>query len=1055
MEEPIQTAQENVYIILVTILVTRILQRGRRCLEVSRNGTTPTRRTTQNVGVSIATTATTATTTTSARTKQTGRDTGTRRRKTKKVNKRPETTKPLPRLVKRVLDITQKDQFKNVYLSSKGKSLRTILFISTLFVLSLVQAQSMGEKPKHFTIFDSVGQVASGMAYVHVAIPLNLSTFEIQAAILGDYLFKLSRVVDYNSTDRITFMTNIREIAKFGQVKLQRLINRAAHLDAILPYDGDLTQERQNRQRRTPMDTINDDEVIDLDKFMNRQIRSPINISEIVTDQDILKTHNKIGLQFKIDKLKEEADLFFKHAKLNNHHRFKRQSLKAIYYTKDLKSQFKAELLDELHIMRLQAHRINKIRQDIQQDNSLIGDKLIELTKHQWTPDMDRIIGDKGFTMLHSNLRSFQQHMDNYFPENLYKDIGHREVTRTEDETITADNDMTSNDIPPWTYIHNTSYNTRQKRDDMKEYVVTYKEMYINDNRTLELSCVYRNLQIEVNDLIIETVADLKENIEAHKRLAKYEKLKAKGTKTEFFRFEDIFKDIPNSTKTEFNPHSRQKRVAPLLVVGGIAGVLGTFMGMYNMYEISKLKERLNDMDKNHNLLVHVTERQEEQINRITENMNAICLLIKLMTEFNPALIAEQITAQINLFETRLTMATNAVQQLQHRRLAVDFLDTLQLEEMHKAIQVIANSRQYTLMPERLSDYFQLEASYLRNGKDILIMLHVPCIIHDQLLTLYKYIPLPFPIPKFITTETTTIADLIELRTGQTEMSNGIDMDALVIVPEAEMIAVGTNDKFRILSQGDLASCIKRNKIYLCENHQVLHTDLSNSCLGSIYSNYEKGIKLNCKLQRKRLTETVYQLSPLDYLIFTPEPYKATIDCKSGNDRPIFLTQIYKLHVPEDCQINLKSHTIVSDYNIRITPPPLDVPWSLDPLQLPADILLDAALIDNKLNTLERNLRELLNDTSKKTDFKSMINTSFKSPFTYPWFIWATIFASIAALGLLAFWYIYNTVQNRRYIQQNTEQQQPQNPNIHQVTKTNTIENPSQKQTLYPPVYNL
>ena len=110
------------------------------------------------------------------------------------------------------------------------------------------------------------------------------------------------------------------------------------------------------------MDTLSDDEVIDLDRFMNRQIRSPIEIDEIVTDQDILKTHNKIGLQFKIDKLKEEAELFFKHAKVNNHHRFKRQSLKAIYYTKDLKSIFKAELLDELHIMRVQSHRINKIR---------------------------------------------------------------------------------------------------------------------------------------------------------------------------------------------------------------------------------------------------------------------------------------------------------------------------------------------------------------------------------------------------------------------------------------------------------------------------------------------------------------------------------------------------------------------------------------------------------------------------------------------------------------------------------------------------------------------
>ena len=68
-------------------------------------------------------------------------------------------------------------------------------------------------------------------------------------------------------------------------------------------------------------------------------------------------------------------------------------------------------------------------------------------------------------------------------------------------------------------------------------------------------------------------------------------------------------------------------------------------------------------------------------------------------------------------------------------------------------------------------------------------------------------------------------------------------MDALLIVPEAELIAVSNDDKFQVLSLSDLLQCIKRNKIYLCENHQVLHTDLSNSCLGSIYSNFEQGIK--------------------------------------------------------------------------------------------------------------------------------------------------------------------------------------------------------------------
>ena len=43
------------------------------------------------------------------------------------------------------------------------------------------------------------------------------------------------------------------------------------------------------------------------------------------------------------------------------------------------------------------------------------------------------------------------------------------------------------------------------------------------------------------------------------------------------------------------------------------------------------------ESEKNHNLLVHVTKRKEEQIHRITENMNAIVSLIQLMTSKNPA----------------------------------------------------------------------------------------------------------------------------------------------------------------------------------------------------------------------------------------------------------------------------------------------------------------------------------------------------------------------------------------------------------------------------------
>jgi hypothetical protein len=62
--------------------------------------------------------------------------------------------------------------------------------------ITITTSTIVNQQPKHYTIFDAVGEMASGMAYIHVAIPLNLSTFHIQADILGDYLFRLSRVVD-------------------------------------------------------------------------------------------------------------------------------------------------------------------------------------------------------------------------------------------------------------------------------------------------------------------------------------------------------------------------------------------------------------------------------------------------------------------------------------------------------------------------------------------------------------------------------------------------------------------------------------------------------------------------------------------------------------------------------------------------------------------------------------------------------------------------------------------------------------------------------------------
>jgi hypothetical protein len=74
------------------------------------------------------------------------------------------------------------------------------------------------------------------------------------------------------------------------------------------------------------------------------------------------------------------------------------------------------------------------------------------------------------------------------------------------------------------------------------------------------------------------------------------------------------------------------------------------------------------------------------------ESLASIVNVIDLMAEYNPGLIQLQISEQQDIFEDRVTIITNAIQQLHHRRLAVDLLTPKQMETMHQAVTNIATN---------------------------------------------------------------------------------------------------------------------------------------------------------------------------------------------------------------------------------------------------------------------------------------------------------------------------------------------------------------------------
>jgi hypothetical protein len=66
---------------------------------------------------------------------------------------------------------------------------------------------------------------------------------------------------------------------------------------------------------------------------------------------------------------------------------------------------------------------------------------------------------------------------------------------------------------------------------------------------------------------------------------------------------------------------------------------------------------------------------------------------------------------------------------------------------LHEAVQQKAQDEDFNALAAKLSDYYQMETTYVRSEKDIVIILHVPGTKETDLLTIYRYLTFPIPIP--------------------------------------------------------------------------------------------------------------------------------------------------------------------------------------------------------------------------------------------------------------------------------------------------------------------
>ena len=737
------------------------------------------------------------------------------------------------------------------------------------------------------------------MAYIHVAIPLNISTFEIQIEMFDHYLTQLllSSAAPHHLP---SFVKSVRDIATFAQSRLHHLQTSIRFVDTILPEDT--SPSAQDRTRR----------------FI------PMLLPVVAT---LIADINEKA------RLSREGDLFYPNGTLKNTSYVPAEFL-------EVQSRQKRFFTD-LYLPSWHRSAIENIRRQ---------------------QDLRR----------HDQLRRFLESMRTSLPPN---------------STTTPTPPLPPS--PDYVDIHVTPVNHSYPSAPTHPF-------YANN------SFVIRPFLPPIQATTAAPAAAVSDPPLPYPVL---------------------------HTRTPIPAANTQIRTRRQLLAGiGVAsGILGTFLGLFNQHEITQIQSQVSSLTTSTNLLINVAHTHDQQLHHLQNELTHLVSVITLLISTNPALVYAKLQSQLDIVADRLKILQDCVQQLQHQKLSITLLDLSQLHIMYQSVLTTANSKGYTLLPTKPQDFFQLDTSYIRTGANVLILVHVPCLTDNYLLTIYKFANLPYPVASFMAAANLTSAPspLQPVHTVHDLLSSFSHPDdftpattAIHFVPESDLIAIGRNDgvsnRYKLLSNADLAGCVQRNHVYLCEHHQVLRTDLEGSCLGSLYLQSERGVRENCRIDKRPLRETVYQLSATDHLVVSPFPHTAQILCKNGSHYPIRLRSTSRITVPPACHLRLFNHTISSDDSIRVKPEPLQFSWSFNPLILPSELMQQSAHADDQMNQIKSEISLFNNLTLQHKDFPEAVSNTLAEPSPFSALFWTSFALAIVALGLLICWYCGSRQRARR-----------------------------------------
>lgn len=351
------------------------------------------------------------------------------------------------------------------------------------------------------------------------------------------------------------------------------------------------------------------------------------------------------------------------------------------------------------------------------------------------------------------------------------------------------------------------------------------------------------------------------------------------------------------------NPIIRRRRqvVVGLAAIGGL--IIGAVTGsLFTQFKTSALVDVLN---KKVDTVVHQVDnlsidiyRLEQDDRKINDTLatfeKLIGKLIVTDTTFEHYFAAIYSTLLLEEQADRFALAETAIDQLLLGKLHKGLISPQGLKRALDDLTKRAQDRGLLIGVKRPIELYQLHTSFLYDQETDLLhaIVHIPMYRESHVLTLKRYIPIPFYSPG--------LERFLQINPEQIYLAQSPD-----------------NTLIKTLNEDDLNACLNIGHAYFCEDH-ALQKSTTHNCLLQLSQGISRQQLEMCPVHVLPHTNVIHQKSKDTYIMATSEATAISENCqRTRNEAKRIEPGTYNLRIDPNCTTSSEQWVIYPTLQIE------------------------------------------------------------------------------------------------------------------------------------------